>query len=767
MKVPFSWLQSLVTKKLHASQVAEKLTSFGLEIEGIEKPKEFGQFFVVGKVVKCEKHPHADRLHVCEVKTGKKETRTIVCGAPNVKLGQTVAVALPGATVAGGKTISEAEIRGIKSHGMICAEDELGTGASHDGIVVLDDALEAGSLLDDANIVETIVDMEVTLNRPDWLSVFGVAREVALAERTKICDIELDFKESAPVFATSRTISVAKSTAEQYHLKGATEIEAVETPQWMKSRLGALGLGSNGFIVDVTNYVLYELGQPLHVFDADKVRGKKIFVRFAKPKETMTLLNDKTYTLTSEDIVIADARGPIALAGIMGGKVAAVTKETRNVIIESAIFPQIHIRHTSRRLGLRTDASNRFEKGITSDVPKRALLRALSLLQRYTHARVMRGMLSFVVPQKKQKPLTVSLKRMNQLLGVRLPMALAKEMLVRLSFDVKSKGTDQLIVVPPVFRVDIALEADVAEELARVFGYSKLGLTLPRMQTKPSVVDDMLKLQSEIRNMSVRLGFTELLQPSFYGEEKLVWAMLPESEHRTVVNPMDSEQQYLRTDVLPGMISAVEKNRKALSRVKVFEIGQVFWKHMKPGMHEWRIGWAASFQEGGEFIEIQEDVAEIFSLVLGVAKRDIYIGAGTQTRDIKIGTAPIGILVVRPLRKGMTVACVECSLHELLAHKSKRAYVPQSKFPSVLRDIAVTVPVSMDSFTLRRQLHQASTHVIACELFDVHPQSDATVSCAFHLEFASNDHTLDAREIDLEMTSIARALQQKGGIVRT
>jgi phenylalanyl-tRNA synthetase beta subunit len=285
-------------------------------------------------------------------------------------------------------------------------------------------------------------------------------------------------------------------------------------------------------------------------------------------------------------------------------------------------------------------------------------------------------------------------------------MASAKEILLRLSFGVKSKGADQLIVTAPVFRVDISIEADVAEELARVFGYNKLGLTMPKVNMKPSVVDDMLKLQSEIRNMSVRLGFTELLQPSFYGKEKIAWAMLPESEHRTVANPMDSEQQFLRTDLLPGMISVVERNRKAFSRVTFFEIGQVFWKQMKPGGFEWRIAWTASFQDGGELIEMQENIAELFVLTLGVAKRDIYISSGTHIRDIKIGTTPVGILIVRPLRKGMTVACVECSLHELLANKKIREYIPRSKFPSVFRDISVIVPVSMDSFTLRRQLHR-------------------------------------------------------------
>jgi len=767
MKIPFSWLQSFIPKKLDPHVVAQKLTSLGLEVERIDKPKPFGQFFVVGKVVTSEKHPNADRLHVCTLQTSKKGTRTVVCGAPNVRAGQTVVVALPGAVVAGDKKINETEIRGVTSSGMICAEDELGLGSDHEGILVLDATLEPGTLLDAANLRESILDVEVTPNRPDWLSVYGVAREVALAERTKLLDVEMAVKDSAPLFSSTRSIAVAKLAAIQYHLRGASFISTKKTPQWMRARLAVYGSATDNFIVDVTNYVLYELGQPLHAFDADKVKGKKISVRFAKPKETITLLDGKTCTLKKDDIVITDARGPIALAGVMGGKDTAVTETTKNVIIESAIFPSMNIRRTSRRLGVRTDAANRFEKGITPDLPKRAVNRALYLLQAQGEVKIMRGMISFVQVQKKQKPLVVSLRSMNRLLGAHISLSDAKNILTRLSCVCSLRGSDQLTVTPPIFRTDILQDADVAEELARVVGYSKLGQTLPSIHMSAGSIDDIILLQKHMRDASIRFGYTELLQPSFYGKGKLVWATLPEHEHRTVANPLDAEQQYLRADVLPGMIAVAEHSRKAHANVKVFELGQVFWKNMKPGTHEWRIGWVVSFQDGGEFIEIQEDIAEIFSLVLGVAKRDIHIGAGTNLRDIKIGTTPVGLLTLRPLKKGMTSACIECSLSELLLHKVKRMYHPPSKFPSTFRDVSVIVPISMDTFTLRRQLFQASMFVHDVKLFDAHPQSDTTVSFAFHLEFASDDRTLSSQEVDTEMTSIARALQQKGGIVRT
>jgi len=767
MKVSFSWLQSYFPRPLEPEKVAHMLTRLGLEVEAIEKPQTFGKTFVVGKVLKSEKHPNADRLKVCEVQISKKEKRTVVCGAPNVAAGQTVAVVLPGSVLPNGQKIEEAEIRGQKSSGMICAEDELGLGDNHEGILVLDESLKVGTKLDKANLQDTILDFEVTPNRPDWLSVYGVAREVAVATRQKLAPIKTTVKESAPPLSRTRSVQVQKGAAIQYHLREVYGFSDVTTPDWMASRLQSLGVSSDTILVDVTNYVLYELGQPLHAFDADKIKGKQIRARFAKAKERIILLDGKTYPLVPEDIVIADASGPIALAGIMGGQSTAVTKDTKRILIESAIFPSKNIRHTSRRLGLRTDAASRFEKGVTPDLPKRALAHAVHFLQVNGQAKVSRGQVSYAQRTSPQKPLTVSLKRMNTLLGTRIPMAQAKQILSRLSFIVKSKGPDSLVVAPPAFRVDVFGEADVAEELARVYGYDRLRKTMPQVRMRPSNTDDMLCIIAEMKSALVQLGYTELLLPSFYGEEKLLHATLPKEEHRTIANPLDSQQHYLRSDVLPGMIEVVNLARKSTPTVKVFEIGQVFWKNMKPPAHEWRIGLCVSIQDGGEFIEIQQDFARVMSLVLHRPSRDIHIGKGAHLRDIKVDTTPVGLLALRPLKKGMTVACIECSVAELLALRKPQTYVPSSKFPSVNRDISVVVPANIDTFTIERQLYASSALLESAELFDVHPQSDATVSYAYHLHFSHRERTLASHEVDMEMLSIERALQQKGGIVRT
>lgn len=765
MKIPFSWLQSFFSSSLDVTEVERTLTNAGLEIESVTKPKPFGKYFVIGKVESVEKHPDADRLSVCTVKMKKKDVRTIVCGAPNVRPGQHVAVVLPGGLLPNGTEIKETSIRGVASSGMICAEDELGISENHDGILVLDESTTPGARLDTAGLNDIVLDAEITANRPDWLSIYGVAREYGALKNVKVNAPIYPIHEKS-ILGHDYKITVAKNAASVYMLRYIEKIQMRDTPHWMRQRLIHVGVETHNVVVDITNYVLYEFGQPLHAFDADAISGKIIRVRFAKAKEKITLLDGRVCTLTPDDIVIADSSGPIALAGIMGGEKTAVTQKTKGVVLESALFPSHIIRKTAKRLGIISDAANRFERGVPAYFTVSALEAASSLLEQYGQARVAKTIAGTRPKQIKIRPIIVSVQAVNNLLGTSLSSEQMKKYLSRLDFSVLSRGKT-LRVSPPAYRSDITIEADVAEEVARMHGYHKLQPTLPAIVQKTPHTDDLISFMNDIRVHAVRRGYTEVVMPSFYGSSDRAHGTLPADEYRMLENPIDSQAAYLRSDLLPLLIRATEQNRKTYPLVKMFEIGQVFSRHIKPGSHEWRIAYSVSDQNGGSLITLQSDIVSFVSRILHVPVERIHFGNGKHFMDIKIDTTPVGYMTLKQMKKGMVVAVCECSVQDMLSLQEKETYVQLKKFPAVHRDLAIVVPLATDFVTLIRQIQRASSLVVTTSLFDAHPQSDTSISYAFHITFQSHDRTLSAKDIELELTSIERALQQKGGTIRS
>jgi phenylalanyl-tRNA synthetase beta chain len=371
-------------------------------------------------------------------------------------------------------------------------------------------------------------------------------------------------------------------------------------------------------------------------------------------------------------------------------------------------------------------------------------------------------MLSHIAETKKRPVIKVSVKRIAELIGIPVQQKSVANILMRLSFRVLRLTNDTLRVTPPLFRQDVTLEEDVAEEVARLVGYSKIPPTMPKVSISLPVIDDVFRFSSKVREELYSLGYSEVYTDSFYGASSLLQASLPEREHRIVVNPLSSQQEYLRADVLPNLFDILKTQRKRLPSIKIFEIGQVFWKQMRPGEHEWRLGMAVSFQDHGAFIELQRDFASCLARVFHIDDREIHLGAGTTTRDVKIGTNPVGIITLRPIKKGVSGAFFECSLTELMSHSKPASFDAQPKFPAVYRDIAILVSQGTDSFTLLRQLYHGSSLITRAELFDVTPQGQG-LSYAFHLTFQSKTQTLDSRTIDVEMTTLARVLQQKGG----
>jgi len=766
MIIPIGWLQSFFPKKLKLSSFTDRFIQAGIEIEACTIPAVIPDEVVIGKVVSQDKHPNADRLSVCSVQCGDGVDRTIVCGAPNVAAGQTVAVALPGAVLPGGMTIKQTEIRGVKSEGMICAEDELGLGQDHAGILVLDSTYKPGVKVNTLQLGETLLDVKTPPNRIDWLSFVGIARELGAMSGTKPIFPKSVLRESNPSTKSYIRTRIQKGAALQYHLRMARNVRANVSPGWMAARLRATGITPSNLLVDATNYVMRELGQPLHAFDADMIRGKIITVRFAKPKEIIETLDGETRMLTPQDIVIADAKGPIAIAGVMGGKRTSVTKQTKNVLIESAIFPRVQLRKTSRRLGLLSDASSYFERGIIQDAPLQAIDRVACLYQELSNAKIAKGTVSFAGEIKKPTAISFSLARVNALLGTSFSLNEAKEILKRYGIGTRTTGRSTLVCTIPAYRPDLLVEADLAEELVRMKGFSAIKKTLPHMEVRVSVVDPSLRCMNMLRDSLVRSGYTEVYLPAYYGERDLQHATLPPNEHREIENPLDSQQKFLRSDLLPGLLEAMYKNRKSYRDMKLFEVGQVFWKNMKPGMHEWRIAFAVSFQAGGSYQEALQDFIDAVCSPLHIHATDVVLGKGRLNRDIRIHVTPVGHIVVKQI-KNISIAAVECAISELIICERKPEYSPLPKFPGVKRDLAISVPSDLDRFTLERQIRRASSLVRDVALFDVRPLEENRISFAFHLDFSADDRTLADKDIAMEMLSIERAINEKGGKIRT
>lgn len=766
MKIPFSFLQSFFTRRLDVARVAESLTSIGLEIESIERGAHFGEYVKVGEVLTVEKHPHADRLKVTTVQVAAQDIRTIVCGAPNVAVGQKVVVALPGAVLPNGLHIQNAIIRGTESSGMICAEDELGIGSNHNGILVLDPVTKIGTPADQCDVTETILEAEVTTNRPDWLSLLGVARELGSVLRIPIQMPDEKFREVSAKCIKPYKVEVQKGTAEAYYLRRFQNVKNADAPAWISKRVQNCGGTSQNAVVDITNYVLFEYGQPLHAFDADKIRGSRIRVRFAKAGESIQLLDTKSYHLQSEDIVIADSKGPIALAGIMGGSLSAITSETTNVLLESAIFPSKYIRKTAKRLGIVTEARDRFERGIPLDLPLHAVNRAAELVTTAGIAQACKGLIVGKKPAFKQRQIIVSPARMKKMIGLPMTQTLVKSVLERLHFTVTKAPKGSYKVTPPAFRSDIHIEADVAEEVTRLVGYTAIPTEYPSMHLLVGKKEAIVDFSDQVRMYLASSGYTEIYTHSMYGDRQLALTFMPADSHRQLVNPISGDEKYLRAELSPNVIEAVVQNRKEFPSVQLFEIGQVFSKFTVPGTQSWHLAISVSYRSEGAWISILNDFSKLFAQLLHRNPEDIIIGSGGHTRDIKVGTEVVGYISARHVGS-VTVAIVECSVDELLKLQLTEKSKWISKYPRVLRDIAIVVSDASDFLTIQRQLRRGSLLLTSIQLFDATPQGEHLVSYAFHLEFQAKDRTLSSSEIEHEMKTITSCIQEKGGKVRT
>ncbi len=786
MKFSEKWLRSWVNPSIETDALLHQLTMAGLEVDGVEPVAPPLDHVVVGEVVELDQHSDADKLRVCKVNVGAKDPLQIICGASNVAKGMRVATAMIGAKLPGDITIKKAKLRGIESFGMLCSAKELGLAESADGLLPLaDDAPIGTAIAEYLELNDIMIELGLTPNRGDCLSVAGIAREVGALNQSKLTAPTIKpVKHSIPdTFPVQLAAAEACPRYVGRVIKGINQ--QVATPLWMKERLRRSGVRSLGAVVDVTNYVMLELGQPMHAFDLAKL-DSGIVVRFAKANEKLELLDGNTVTLTDSTLVIADASKAIAMAGIMGGDKTAVSAATRDIFFEAAFFTPTAIAGKARQYGMHTDSSHRFERGVSNELPQLAIERATELLLSITGGAA--GPL--VLAEEKafisdRAPITLRASQIQRVLGVSLDANDVVDILTRLEMLVKPQSDKQSWqVTAPAHRFDIALEVDLIEELGRIYGYDNLPESRPvqRMNMHP-VPEAELEL-ARTKQTLVERGFQEAITYSFVDP---VWqqTLFPDTSGITLANPISSDMAVMRVSLWPGLIQAIKYNlHRQQNRLCLFECGLRFIKQDNEIQQKMTIAGALT----GEYLPSQwasgsrqvdfYDVKGHVEALIALTGREALFEATThsalhpgQSANVLLktedGTKRVGWLgtlhpeVQSKLDLSQAVLLFELDA-EIFANVSIPEFQAVSKYPAIRRDIAVVVDKEISAQQVLDSIRSSCTNIVhEYEIFDIYVGEgidSGRKSIALGLTLQDLSRTLRDDEVDNEIQNIVTSL---------
>lgn len=802
MRVSYKWLKELVDVPATPEELAEKMTMSGVAVENIEYLGQGIEKVVTGRLEKIDKHPNADKLVVCQVNAGTAENIQIVTGAPNVREGQVVPVALVGAHLPGGTKIKRSKLRGVESSGMLCSGQELGMDEdslpeeSKSGILILSSDTPLGlDIKDILSLNDTILELELTPNRSDCLSMFGVAREVkaVLGSELHLPKIE-NTMEQGDLYK-HLTINIDDTElSHRYIGRMVKNIKIAPSPQWMQQKLQAAGVRPINNIVDVTNYVMMELGQPLHAFDFDKIADNTIIVRRAEQGEHITTLDDTDRKLTEDMIVIADPRKAVAIAGVMGGQYSEVTADTNTILIESAHFDGASVRRTSRALGLRSEASSRFEKGIDKNGCLLAANRACQLIEEIGAGEAVPGFVD--ENPAPYQPVVVKLRysSVRRLLGIDIPPTTIKNIMERLGFSLQEIGGELRVEIPSN-RMDITIEADLVEEIARLYGYNKIPTTLPEGATTQGKLTEIQYFDGVVKDVLTNCGLSEVITMSFTNPKVLDMINVPDNsslrEVVTIQNPLSEEQRILRTSLIPGLLDVLARNisRKNLN-VAIFESGLVF--HSVAGeqlpMETPTIAMALTGETTGnwqykarkvDFYDLKGTVETLLKSV-GVDHYS-FVAEGEEpyfhpgrTAIIEVAGQPVGIIgeihpVVQEnynLPDRVYLAQINTNL---LRQKSTfiRKYYALPKYPAVMRDMAFVVKSTITADQMADIIRETGGKLLKeIKIFDVYQGKQIKAgykSVAFSLLYQAEDRTLTDEEVNGLHDRIEKKIAEKIG----
>ena len=798
MKVPLSWLRAYVDVTSSAEELAHRLTMAGVEVGCVERIGGWTNCYV-GRVLTIEPHPNADRLRLCTVDIGEEKFQ-VVCGAPNVAETQNIAFARIGATLFNthsGKVepLKAAKIRGVTSEGMICSVLELGIGEEHDGILVLPSDAPVGTPLADY-LGDVVLELEVTANRPDCFSILGVAREVAAFSGTTVVEPDVSYPEDGPPIEEQATVEIADpELCARYTGALLTGITIGPSPDWMQERLTRAGMRPINNIVDVTNYVMLETGQPLHAFDLDKVANRHIIVRQAAPGERHVTLDGVERTLQPPIVVIADPEKAVGLGGVMGGANTEVTEETRTILLESASFHPFNTRHTGEALKLRTDASLRFEKGWRPGLPPVGLRRAMKLMLEIAGGVAAKGIIDVFPGGQDAKRITLTAARMEKVLGVSIPMAEAARTLTSLGFSCSNVGDDSLEAVAPPWRADIGIEDDLVEEVVRIIGYDQVPTTPLATPIPLSQPDPAQAVKEGVRDLLASIGMQEIITYSMVSGQALELAhrgVEPATPPMRAFNPISAEHEFLRTSLRPGLLRTLAANQRHEGLPQwYFEVGKefLFYGEGLPDERQKAAGvlsgpgaqasWAA--QEAAAGFYDAKGVVESLCTRLGLTPsfeplddpfyypgRAAAISAGGQ-RIGELGEVHPEALEAFDVRGEGTVY-FEVDLASLTAAvpQEERRFRGPSVYPEALRDLALVVGVDVPAARVQEVIEQHPL-VAHATLFDVYAgeQLGADVrSLAYRVSLQARDRTLTAEDVQRAMDRLLSRLERELGAVQ-
>ncbi len=806
MKFTLSWLSTFVSvDDISPEALAEKLTMLGLEVDAVTPLYQGLEQIVTAKVLSVTKHPNADRLTLCQVDTGE-ETVQIVCGAPNVREGLVTALARPGTRLPDGMKIKKAKVRGEQSLGMLCSARELGLSEDHSGIMELDKSLTAGiSLTQALDLDDTMIEVDLTPNRPDCASVLGIAREVAgfTGQHLRMPVTEVPELDSG---SSDFSVTIEEpALCPRYTARKLTNVTIGPSPWWLQRQLLAVGMRPINTIVDITNFVMLEYGQPLHAFDWNKIRDGKIVVRCPGKDETeFDTLDGTCRTLQPDMLMICDGKGPVAVAGVMGGLHSEVTDNTTEVLLESACFNPISIRRTARRLNLPSEASYRFERGVDPDISLAAMERAVQLMIDIAGAVVCDGGVDEYPGQKELRTIDLRPTRVCNLLGMELSAKEITDYLQAIEFGVTGNGEQALRVVVPSFRPDVEREIDLVEEIARLVGYNDIPTTMPLIRMDYPVRDELRELRKEISTVCTGQGFFEAINYSFVDEKHLDRMGLAGDDPRRrvtrLLNPLTEEQAVMRSMLLPSLLENVGRNiNYQQPDLRLFEIGKIFLQHEKGEQPEEKYqlcavctgarypGASPMYFSGqqADFFDIKGllDVIIVslrlsgretpLEFVAAVDKEHPYIApaSGLSLVDDEKEIARIGRVkpeVLRAIGIKQPVYFLECDLQQLNAlPRAQKQFVSIPKYPMMKRDIALLVPEEVPAGELLKAVKgQRAELVESVDIFDVYsgkPIESGMKSVALSVTYRSPKKTLDDVTVDNIHEKIVQYLMTEFG----
>jgi phenylalanyl-tRNA synthetase beta chain len=779
-----SWLREFVDPGMSTAELVETLTMAGLEVDNVTSAASQFSGVVVGRVESTEQHPDADKLSVCRVTDGVTDYQ-VVCGAPNVRPGLLVPFAKVGAVLGGGEKpfkIKAAKLRGVESNGMLCSAEELGLAESSDGLLELPETLTVG---DDIRVAldldDKLIELDLTPNRGDCLGMIGLAREVGVLARAPVKGLEFP----SVVITTQRSIPVATAAPDACPTYLGRVIENINieapSPYWLQERLRRSGLRSIDPVVDVTNLMLLELGHPMHAFDADKLQGT-VTARFASEGEKLTLLDDRDVVLGSETLLIADEAQALAMAGIMGGLSSSVTRETKSIFLECAFFSPLAIAGKARSYGMHTDASHRYERGVDYALQARALDRATALLLEIVGGNA--GPVSVAtgnLPESRQVRLTFS--NVKRLLGVEIPQAECLDILSRLGLVEIASDTESCVFTVPSFRFDISIEADLIEEIARVFGYNKLPETLGMGAQRLPKIAESVRPVSALKRILVAEGYQEAINYSFIDPD-LAQNVYPERQTVLLQNPLSAEMSVMRPSVLPGLLSTLSYNlNRQRERVRLFEEGLVF-ERRDGAITQTRkiaglvygslnpISWNQP-KQAVDFYDIKGAVESLLDLGLGAGAYEFVKGEHSalhpgQCAEVRCKGEPIGFVgALHPRLQRHFGFPSKAYLFELDTAALVEGRLPAasalSRYPEVSRDLAVVVSAGIAAGDLASCIRvNAGDDLTELTTFDVYEGpgvGEGRKSVAFGLTWQHPSRTLGDEEISAIIAKCIKALE--------